>query len=139
MTNMNMNNISSQNLNFNSGEDFSNELEIIYPKTLLKKGNSNIAPQETSKKIIAHRYHKQLFNNNNTINCQIVPSTMCIKNNDDDTLRINLLSPIFDESFDNKKISKISLKKNSHGSIDLFIKFDKNIKNKSSNISSSIS
>ncbi|XWV24697.1 putative ORFan [Tupanvirus deep ocean] len=126
MTSLNTNYANSKNIDSNTAVDFSNEQEFIYPKTLLRKGNSNISPRDNTKKILAHRYHKQLFSNDNTINCQIVPSTMCIKNNDEETLRINLLSPIFDESFDNKKISKITLKKNSHGSVDLFINFEKN-------------
>ena len=100
------------------------EVDCIYPKNLTRKQTLIDVNRNPTKKINS-KYHTQLFVDDNTISCHIVPSTMYIKNNSDSLLKINLASPIFDVDFDKKEISKITLKNNSNNSVDLFIHFKK--------------
>lgn len=73
------------------------------------------------------RYHKQLFQYINNIDIIPVESTMYIKKgkNNENILRFNLCSAIFDSRFNSKRISHVELMKNYDGSVDFIVKFDK--------------
>lgn len=52
-----------------------------------------------------------------------IDSFIRVKNNDNNTLRFNLSSSVFNSNFDAKKISKVSVVKNLDSSVDFIIRF----------------
>jgi hypothetical protein len=99
------------------------ECKDFYPRTAAK---NNHRISKFVKKGPVPKYHEQLFRGDNTINCKIIQSIICIKDDINNLLRINLSSPIFNTEFNTREISKITYEKNKSGGIDLVIQF-KNI------------
>jgi hypothetical protein len=88
----------------------------FYPKYILKNAQDN-----DSEKSLPVRYQKQLFQ---PVRSSVVDSSLCIKKNNNRTLKMNLFSSIFNDKFNAKRVSKIKMIKNFDGSIDFVIKFD---------------
>lgn len=86
------------------------ECEYLYIKPI----NNNCIPKQSQR--------KKIFGKKIPLPKK-VNSSLSIKKNNNNTLRFNLSSSIFDPNFDSKRISKVSMVKNFDNSVDFIIKF----------------
>lgn len=103
------------------------------PNELMLNINDNYDSENTdcSQRIVVHNQPCPIspkWNSNcNGQSCYIyepVDSEMGINDSHINTLRINLKSSIFNQEFDSKNISQITLVRNYNGSVDFVIKFN---------------
>jgi len=119
----NIKNGTAKNQLFNDNND--NDDNCIYLQPYLKDKiytNPNNFIVEKNKKLPV-QYHKQIFQANDLPNYKSVDSFMYVKCNTSDTLRINLVSPVFDPKFNSKPVNSVKMIKNNDGSVDFIVYF----------------